>query len=68
MSACSSACGWCGRCSEAWERGTKTPAAPKVKRCKDCGAEFLPMDALLHAQQTGHSFARPTIVAKTSAA
>lgn len=34
MAACSSACGWCGRCTEAWEHPI---AVDDFRRCDTCG-------------------------------
>lgn len=35
MAACSSACGWCGRCTDAWEQ---RPEQEEIRRCDICGA------------------------------
>lgn len=66
MSACSELCGFCGRCSASWERGTRTPAAPKLTRCEECGVELLPMDMLAHVLNTGHISSKPREVARTA--
>ena len=36
MSACSAACGWCGRCTGAWE--FQSAAVDELRRCDTCGA------------------------------
>jgi hypothetical protein len=34
MAGCSSACGYCGRCTEAWEQA---PEQEDIRRCDTCG-------------------------------
>lgn len=34
MAGCSSACGFCGRCTEAWEQ---RPESEDLRRCDSCG-------------------------------